>query len=178
MTRRDVLARTVVTALCLTAWRALTLVPLPGIDLHGAAPTEGVSLAALGLDPYASAFVFIVLFRVLSSTFNSIIRGGSITRYRCWEVLVTAGAAAAAASGYIRELQTTTPPWLPVQMDGLKWLGSVLALTAGTLALYGLGLLINFRGVAVAGNSKGPLRAASSLVCRSSAASIWRWPWW
>jgi hypothetical protein len=78
-----------VTALCLAAWRALTFVPLPGIDLHGTTPTAGVSPVALGLGPYIDAFVVIVLLRFMSSTFNSMIREGSIARYRVWELLIT-----------------------------------------------------------------------------------------
>jgi preprotein translocase subunit SecY len=93
----------------------------------------------------------------MSSTFNSMIREGSIARYRVWEVLITLAVALIGANNYVGELQTVTPPLLPVHVGGLTWLGCVLALTAGTLVLYGLGQLINFRGVAVAGRSTGPV---------------------
>src|SRR6266702_4727127 len=92
--RGDLLLRILVTALCLAVWRALALVPVPGIDLHGAAPSEAVSVVALGLDPYAVALTLIVLVRVMSSTFNAIIRGGSIARYWRWEMLFIAAVAA------------------------------------------------------------------------------------
>ncbi len=49
----------------------------------------------------------------------------------------------------------------------------MLALIAGTLALYGLGQLINFRGIAVASHSTGPLLiyALDILVRRVGAFS-------
>lgn len=73
--RRSLLLRILVTAVCLAVWR-LTFVPVPGIDLHGAAPSEAVSVVALGLNPYVVALTLIVLIRAVSSTFNAIIRGG------------------------------------------------------------------------------------------------------
>jgi preprotein translocase subunit SecY len=157
LSRREILLRVLVTALCLTAWRALTFVPLPGTNLGGTTPTEGVSPVALGLGPYVDAFVVIIMLRLASSTFNSIIREGSIARYRRWEVLITAAVAVVGANNYTRELQAVTPSLLPVHIDGATWLGCVLTLTAGTLVLYGLGQVINFQGIAVVGRSTGPM---------------------
>ncbi len=91
---------------------------MPGIDVHGATPTEAVSLVALGLGPYAFALALIVMFRLASSTFNSIIRGGSMAHYRGWEMLITAGTAVVAAYGYTYELR---PPPLPCCLS--TWTG-------------------------------------------------------
>ncbi len=155
--RGDLLLRILVTALCLAVWRPLALVPVPGIDLHGAAPSEAVSVVALGLDPYAVALTLIVLVRVMSSTFNAIIRGGSIARYWRWEMLFIAAVAALGARAHIQGWQTTSPPLLPGHMDTVAWLGWVLALTGGALTLYGLGHVINFRGIGFTGYTTGPL---------------------
>jgi preprotein translocase subunit SecY len=155
--RREILGRILVTALCLLAWRALARVPMPGLDTHGQLPTEAVSVVALGLDPYAGALALMVVLRTLSSTFNMAIRGGSIASFRAWEMLMTAAAAVLVARARVDLWQTSVPPLLPNQVDGIVWVGWLLVLTTGTLTLYGLGQLINARGIGFGGHSTGPL---------------------
>jgi len=149
--------RILVTALCLLVWRVFAHVPVPWINLHGAAPTESVSVVALGLGPYVGALALIVVVRTASSTFNTVIRSGSIARYRSWEIAFTAVTAALAAQRHIDTWQTATPPSLPGHMSWTVELSCVLALTAGTLTLYALGQVINLWGIGFGGSSAGPL---------------------
>jgi preprotein translocase subunit SecY len=155
--RPDLPGRIVVTATCLAVWRTLAIAPVPAIDLHGARPTEATSVVALGLDPYVFGFVVIFVLRMVSSTFNDAIREGATAHYWRWELLFTAVFAALAARARIEYWQTGTPTLLPTDLDPAAGLGTVLVLTGGALALYGLGRLMSEYGIGFAGHSTGPL---------------------
>lgn len=169
MARKNLLQRILVTALCLVVWRALAFVPMPGIDLHGMRPSESVSVVALGLEPYVLAMAVILLVRLASPRFNARIRGRAIARYRRWEILFLAALTAALAYGRTLGWQLSAPPLLPRHLTVGAWIGLVLTLTGGTLILYGLGQLINYRGIGFTGYSTGTLLiyALDILIRRS-----------
>jgi len=162
-----------VTAACLVAWRVLAYIPAPGIDLHGAAPNSSVSVVALGLNPYIGAVVLIAIVRVLSARLDAIVRDPAAASYRRLEALVVAAAAAAGVPALVRLFQATTPPLLPASLDAAAWAAELVALTGGTLILYGLGLAVGAAlGSGVAGRSTGPmLLYALDLLARDGGRS-------